>query len=544
MLGTILSPAPAFGTRMSAVPLLLAASLLAQEAPGTGTFTTAAVAADHPAAAEAGAEMLRAGGNAVDAAAATSLALSVVRPYSCGLGGGGFLVYYDAAAGRAHALDYREHAPAAATRDMFLSDPASSRTGGKAVAVPGTVAGLCFAQQRWGTLSRAEVFAPAVRLARSGVPLDEHDRGIRTRFVEQFAADPALRRRFPAFWTGYLFDGNLPPIDANPGPSPQADLLAAIAEEGPDAFYRGPAAAARLVEAVRDAGGVMTAADLAGYEPRLVEPLTGDVGGLTLHVMPPPSSGGVATLEILNILAARERTHGPLAFGSPRYEHVLTEALKHAFADRAEFLGDPRAAAAAGAPLPVARLTSPAYAEALAATIDPDRTFPPAALRRGAAGDRRRDESPLRDRRRRQRGRLHGDDQHGVRQPRGRAGNGRDPEQRDGRLRRRAGGAQRVRADPVRGERGRGGPHAAVEHVAHDRGAGRPGGVRGGSQRGAADHHRDGAGVAEPDPRRAAGRGRRRRPPPAPPMAAGPGGGRSELPRPPPAPPSRRRGTS
>ncbi|NNJ24503.1 Glutathione hydrolase proenzyme [Planctomycetes bacterium LzC2] len=319
---------------------------------------------------------MRAGGNAVDAAVATSLALSVVRPYSCGLGGGGFLVFYDAAAGECRALDYREVAPAAATRDMFLDDPASSRRGGKAVATPGTVAGLCFAQREWGVLDRAVVFAPAIRLAREGVPLDDHDRVRRLKFLAEFEADPALKTKFAAFWSQYLFSGELPGA-GEPVPSPQLALLERIAAEGPAAFYQGSNAEA-LVRTVREAGGVMTEADLAAYRPRPVEPIAGTFDGMSLYVMPPPSSGGVAMLETLNLIAARERIAGRVALDSPAGRHRLVEALKHSFADRAAYLGDPYFAARAGSPIPTARLISPAYADSLAVKIDPTRTFPPA----------------------------------------------------------------------------------------------------------------------------------------------------------------------
>ena len=341
--------------------------------PSSGTFAKAAVAADHPAAAEAGAEILRAGGNAVDAAVATSLSLSVVRPYSCGLGGGGFLVFWDAEAGAAHALDYRERAPAAATRGMFAGDPDAARRGGKAVAVPGTVAGLHAAHEQWGTLPWAAVCGPAVRLAERGVPLDAHDRAQRAEFVTLFQDDPALRTRYATYWRQYLFGGDLPD---GPVPSPQVGLLKRIAAEGPSAFHAGPAADA-LVAAVREAGGVLTANDLAGYRPRFVDPLRGSFAGHDLLVMPPPSSGGVAVLETLNVLQAYEAARGRVDLRSAAGRHVLVEALKHAFADRAAFLGDPDAAAAAGTPLPTARLASRDYAATLAANIDPARTFPP-----------------------------------------------------------------------------------------------------------------------------------------------------------------------
>ena len=368
---------------MTLAPLLAAAVLFQGEPVGSGTFARAAVAADHPAAADAGAEVLRAGGNAVDAAAATSLALSVVRPYSCGLGGGGFLVFWDAAAGAAHALDYRERAPAAARRDMFAGDPDAARRGGKAVAVPGTVAGLHAAHAKWGVLPWAAVCAPAVRLAETGVPLDAHDRERRARFLDLLNWDPALRARFAAFRDLYLFGGTLP-AQGERRPSPQAGLLARIAASGPSAFYEGPAAA-DLARAVRDAGGVLTEADLAAYRPRFVEPLRGRFDGHDIVVMPPPSSGGVVILETLNVLEALETRSGRLRLDAPAGRHLFVEALKHAFADRAAFLGDPYVAALNGDPLPTARLTSPEYAAALADRIDPTRTFPPAHYGRVAA---------------------------------------------------------------------------------------------------------------------------------------------------------------
>ena len=360
-------------------PALLLAALAVQAepppTPASGTFAEAAVAADHPAAAEAGAEVLRAGGNAVDAAVAISLSLSVVRPYSCGIGGGGFLVFWDAEAGEAHAVDYRERAPAAATRDMFAGDPDAARRGGKAVAVPGTVAGLHAAHAKWGELPWATVCGPAVRLAGRGVPLDAHDRAQREEFVARFERTRGLKTRYPAFWNDYLFGGTLPTA-GEARPSPQAGLLNRIAAEGPAAFYFGPSADA-LADAVRDAGGVLTAADLAAYEPRFVEPLRGSFGGYDLVAMPPPSSGGVAMIETLNVLSAYERGRGRADLRAAGGRHVLVEALKHAFADRAAFLGDPYAAADAGSPLPTDRLISTEYAAELAAKIDPARTFPP-----------------------------------------------------------------------------------------------------------------------------------------------------------------------
>ena len=339
-------------------------------------YPHAAVAADHPAASAAGVEVLRAGGNVVDAAVATSFALSVVRPESCGLGGGGFMVIWDAAKQSAVCLDYRERAPAAATREMFLDDPDASRVGGKAVAVPGTVAGLCRANAQYGRLPLKTVLGPALRLAADGVPLDRYGRAARAGLIARFREKPELRDRFAAIWEQYLFAGKLP-VDGVPVKSPQWTVLTRIAHAGPDAFYTGPVADS-LVKAVRDAGGVLTAEDFADVPVVEREPVVGTFGGVRLYSMPPPSSGGVALLETLNVLTAYETRVGePFRRRGVPFAHALTEAMKHAFADRAEFLGDPEAAAAAGKSLPVTRLLSEGYARTLAGRIEADRTFPP-----------------------------------------------------------------------------------------------------------------------------------------------------------------------
>ena len=338
-----------------------------------------AIAADHPAASAAGLEVHRAGGNVVDVAAAVGFALSVVRPESAGLGGGGFMVIWDAEQRQAVALDYRERAPAAAGPDMFLNadgtaDPSASRTGAKAVAVPTHVAGLCYAVETYGRLPLKTVLAPAIRLATQGVPLDAHAVGVRKETLARFAANPALKQQFPTFYRMYLNDG-APPQLGQVATSPQAELLKQIAADGPAAFYSGNAAAALLREVARG-GGILTADDLAATRPIERTPLTADYAGGALVTMPPPSSGGVALVEMLHILAAFDAAHPELAElqnrNSTTFRHLLTEAMKHAFADRAAYLGDPDFG-----PVPVARLTSPDYAAALAAKIDPARTFPP-----------------------------------------------------------------------------------------------------------------------------------------------------------------------
>ena len=375
---------------MVRIPLVLVAGLvvlvqanLPARAEGVGAgpvWQHAVVAADHALASEAGVEMLRRGGNVVDAAVATAFTLSVVRPYSSGIGGGGFMVIWDAANERAVAIDYRERAPQQASRDMFLDDPDSSRTGHLAVGVPGHVAGLCYALEKYGTLDRRTVLAPAIRAAREGVPVDEHDRETQASVLRAFAEQPEYRERFAALWTHYLNEGT-PWREGDRFYSPQGKVLERIAERGAAAFYTGPVAEALVAES-RRGGGLLTLEDLAAMKPVERRPLRGHFAGLTLLTMPPPSSGGVALLETLNIVRAYEGSHPGFRLqaagqNGPDYVHLLTEGLKHAFADRAEFLGD-----ADFAEVPVERLTSREYAARLAARIDPQRTKPPEAYGR------------------------------------------------------------------------------------------------------------------------------------------------------------------
>ncbi|HUG94009.1 MAG TPA: gamma-glutamyltransferase [Planctomycetaceae bacterium] len=391
---------PCFLATISLVWSLLGPPGLATAEEGPATlgrsaeriYQHAVVAADHPLASEAGREILDRGGNVVDAAVATSFALSVVRPASCGIGGGGFMVIWDAKKQQAVALDYRERAPAGATRDMFV-DPDNpkrpqgdlSRKGQLAVAVPGTVAGLCYASRTYGRLPLRAVLAPAIRLAREGVPVDDHDRQVQKDVLAAFAEHEQYRQRFAPLYQKYL-NGGTPWQAGDRFHSPQADVLEAIAERGPDAFYGGPVAEAIVAEMQRG-GGLITAADLAGMRPVARQPLQADFDGRHIVTMPPPSSGGVALIETLNLLAASAQAQPDAAVRradhqSPERLHLLAESFKHAFADRAAFLGDTDFAR-----VPVERLTSADYARRLAARIDRERTQPPAAYGSHALGD-------------------------------------------------------------------------------------------------------------------------------------------------------------
>jgi gamma-glutamyltranspeptidase / glutathione hydrolase len=329
----------------------------------------AAVASDHPLASAAGVAALKAGGNAVDAACATALALGVVHPDSSGIGGGGFALIYLPKDKKSYALDFRERAPAAITPALYSKngklDPELSKHGGLAVAVPGEVRGLSEMVRRWGKLPFARCVDGAQKLAAKGFPvswrlaqslaaIDRKAPGADPKFTEIFATKT---RAAGELW-------RRPELAAT---------LGKLRSGGADAFYKGPLAN-EIVKAVRASRGVMDAADLAGYTATDRAPLATDYRGLRVFSMPPSSSGGVALIETLGILAAHYPTEADLqrdGRGSSAYLHVLAEAFKHGFADRARFLGDTDFVS-----VDVAHLTSPAYEAELARRIKPDAVLP------------------------------------------------------------------------------------------------------------------------------------------------------------------------
>lgn len=313
------------------------------------------VAADHRLASLAGVEMLHRGGNAIDATAAAAFAVGVVNPASCGIGGGGFMLIYRGRTRQAVALDYRERAPDAAWRDMFVRDGKAvadlSRRGGLAVAVPGEVAGLAAAVRRYGRLPLATVLQPAIRYARDGFAIEPHLAEEIAEAASELHADPALARTF-------LHPDGSPRRAGEIVRQPElAATLQHIADAGPAAFYRG-AIAARIARSVQSAGGVLTADDLAQYRPKWRRPLRGGHRGATVIAMPPPSSGGGVLLEILGIL--RHDDLATLRHNSPTYLHLLAEAMQDGFADRARFYGDPDFVR-----VPLAELLAPANTLAL-----------------------------------------------------------------------------------------------------------------------------------------------------------------------------------
>jgi len=338
-----------------------AAGLAAPVAPPPG-IDRGVVAAPESLAAEVGAAVLRRGGNAVDAAVAVHFALAVTFPNAGNLGGGGFLLVHTDSG--EVAIDYRETAPAAASRDMYLDAGGGVIEGPSldthlAAGVPGSVAGMWLAHRRFGTLPWRDLLAPAIELAERGWRL--HRWTART-FAEE------SRNNFRDYFHGAAGDLLV-----------QRELAATlrrIAEHGRDGFYRGEIARL-LVEEMRRGGGRITADDLAGYEPRLREPVAGTYRGCRVVSMPPPSSGGVALLGLLNLLE-RFRPDS-LGHDSPAYASLVAELESRVFADRAEYLGDPDFTA-----VPVARLASKAYAAARAADLAPGRRTPPDSVRAGA----------------------------------------------------------------------------------------------------------------------------------------------------------------
>jgi gamma-glutamyltranspeptidase/glutathione hydrolase len=323
---------------------------------------------------QVGADILHAGGNAVDAAVAVGYAEAVVNPCCGNIGGGGFLTLR-LADGRATFLDFRETAPAAASAGMYLDPhgkpvPRRSLDGWRAVGVPGTVAGLDAALQRYGTMRRAQVMAPAIRLARDGFVLTAADADILHADTRRFAADPAAARVF------LHPDGS--PFQAGER-LVQTDLAAtlqAISDAGPAAFYAGRVPAA-VEAASRAGGGLLTAADFAAYRAQETPPLQCAYRGLTILSAPPPSSGGATLCEILGVLGGYDLN--AMGFHSAAAVHVMAEAMRHAFFDRNTYLGDPAFVAN-----PLDWLLSDAHFAAIRAAIGP-RATPTSTLRPGVA---------------------------------------------------------------------------------------------------------------------------------------------------------------
>jgi len=356
--------------RLLLIVFCLAVSLTASASMRPAHASKAMVVSIESLATDAGVAVMREGGNAIDAAVATGFALAVVHPQAGNIGGGGFMLVR-MADGKMHFLDYREKAPAAATVDMYWDKqgnvvPGMSTVGYKAISVPGSVAGMVMAEQKWGKLGLAKVMEPAIRLARDGFPLPwEYARDFRSQHLSEFPESKRIFQRDGSYYeAGEVFK------------QPQlARTLERIAAR-PDDFYHGEMAK-QMAAAVQKGGGIMTAQDLANYEVKEREVVHGTYRGYDVYSAPPPSSGGVALLEILNIL---EKFDLP-SFGadSAQAMHLTIEAYRRAFMDRADFMGDPDFAR-----VPVAQLIDKSYASAWRESINPQRASLSKDLKRPA----------------------------------------------------------------------------------------------------------------------------------------------------------------
>jgi len=356
---------PVYGRPLIGAFLLLvnAGSTMAAGAP-----PAAAVASAHPIATDAGVEILKAGGNAFDAAVAVSATLAVVEPYSSGLGGGGFWLLHRATDGRDLMIDGRERAPGAATETLFQDAdgnvvPDLSVNGALAAGIPGEPAALVWLAEHYGRLPLRQSLAPAIRAARDGFAVDAY-------YQRMVGFRRDVLRRYPGSAAVLLKDGDVPPPGYAVKQPGLARTLEALAEHGRDGFYAGPVAT-QLVDAVRAAGGRWTLADLANYRVVEREPLKFRYRDLNIVSAPPPSSGGVALATMLNILSGYKLD----GLDTASRVHLIVEAMRRAYRDRAQYLGDPDQVE-----IPVALLTSPEYAAGLRASIRSDQATPSAAL--------------------------------------------------------------------------------------------------------------------------------------------------------------------
>jgi len=370
---------------MISIPRALVVLLLTISVSGVGcrrpeappaTLDRGVVSAPEAQAGEVGAEILRRGGNAVDAAIAVQFAITVTNAIGAGIGGGGFMLIHDPSAGDNSlvALDYREVAPSEADRDMFLDDQGDvafelSVFSVLAAGVPGTVRGMAAAHERHGSLPWKELLAPAIRLAEEGFIIDSWTAGTFDKYGAKFdeIAEPFLSQiEFDEFYEGDAGTRlRLPELAAT---------LRRIATEGPDEFYTGRTAEL-IVDEMRRDGGLISAADLAGYQVEWRTPLEGTYHGYRIVAMPPPSSGGVSIIEFLNMLETFEVP----PMHSAEQIHLFAEIAKRVFADRAEHLGDPGFHAT-----PVEQLTDKGYARSRSNEIDRQARSDPSTIRAGA----------------------------------------------------------------------------------------------------------------------------------------------------------------
>lgn len=349
--------------------LLLCVALLFGVALPAIARERGAVAAPDEYSARVAAEILEKGGNAVDAAVATAFTLAVTYPEAGNIGGGGFMTLY--LGGKSYFIDYRETAPRAATRTMFLDEKGEvieklSLVGAKASGVPGTVLGLWEVHQRFGKLPWSQLLSPAITYATEGFKVHEKTYQYRQDALALFGSKTNFHRYFGSMKSGGIF--RQPEL---------AQTLQRIAQAGPKDFYDGRTAQLLVAQMQRD-GGLITAQDLRDYRVVWREPLSFEWRGNTIHTSPLPSSGGIALVQLLGIKEARSNDFKGLELNSARYIHLLAEIEKRVFADRADYLGDPAFTNA-----PVDQLIAPAYLAKRAAEVNPTAISPTEAVRPG-----------------------------------------------------------------------------------------------------------------------------------------------------------------
>lgn len=365
-----------------ALPLLSSPTLHADEPSIFSQMATAQpvwakhgmVASQEMLASRTGVEILKQGGNAVDAAVAVAFSLAVTLPRAGNIGGGGFMLVHLAKENKTIAIDYREMAPSKAKKDIFLDENGDavtklSREHGLAVGVPGTVMGMSLALEKYGTMTMAQVTAPAIKMAQEGISVSP-----------DLAVSLAGLKRRMSQWPStaaifYKADGSDYQVDDILKQPELAHSLQLIAEKGTKGFYEGETAE-KLVKAVQDAGGIMTLEDLKHYKAVEREPVRGQYRGYEVVSMPPPSSGGVHIIEMLNVL--QQFPIDQFGHNTAQTIHVMAETMKHAYADRSEYLGDPDFYK-----VPVKQLTDKDYAQKIASQIALNKTTPSTEIKPG-----------------------------------------------------------------------------------------------------------------------------------------------------------------
>ncbi|ASF14684.1 MULTISPECIES: gamma-glutamyltransferase [Shewanella] len=365
-----------------ALPLLSSPTLHAEEPSIFSQMATAQpvwakhgmVASQETLASRTGVEILKQGGNAVDAAVAVAFSLAVTLPRAGNIGGGGFMLVHLAKENKTIAIDYREMAPSKAKKDIFLDENGDavtklSREHGLAVGVPGTVMGMSLALEKYGTMTMAQVTAPAIKMAQEGISVSP-----------DLAVSLAGLKRRMSQWPStaaifYKADGSDFQVDDILKQPELAHSLQLIAEKGTKGFYEGETAE-KLVKAVQEAGGIMTLEDLKHYKAVEREPVRGQYRGYEVVSMPPPSSGGVHIIEMLNVL--QQFPIDKFGHNTAQTIHVMAEIMKHAYADRSEYLGDPDFYK-----VPVKQLTDKDYAQKIASQIALNKTTPSEEIKPG-----------------------------------------------------------------------------------------------------------------------------------------------------------------